>query len=136
MQFRSILPGTSGTYRSTRLPVRGRPTTGWYRQNQLSTVDFSHRRPIEEEINRRRSILAVGGRLREKEKEEEEKKKKRRRRKKYLLSPRRPRTCVVAARGSPARRRHPCPLAIFLPRKETKRLPTWGERSRRHRLDD
>ncbi|CAL9097947.1 unnamed protein product [Musa textilis] len=30
MQFRAVPPGTGGTYRSDRIPVRGPPSTGRY----------------------------------------------------------------------------------------------------------
>ncbi|RWW07515.1 hypothetical protein GW17_00029110 [Ensete ventricosum] len=59
------------------------------------TGKIDRQRPIEGEIDHRRSISTIGSRLREKKKEEAEEKKKEaeekkkeRRRKKYLLSPR------------------------------------------------
>ncbi|RWW22957.1 hypothetical protein GW17_00012815 [Ensete ventricosum] len=69
-------------------------------------VDFSRRRSIEGEIDRRRLIEGEEGK---KKKKWKIRKKKRRRRKKYLLSPCHPRPRVVAARGrffSCARRRN------------------------------
>ncbi|RWW12406.1 hypothetical protein GW17_00023925 [Ensete ventricosum] len=74
-----------GTYRSVKLPVRKPPTTGHgTAKNQLSAIDFGHRRPIEEEIDRRRPIEEEIDRWRsiEGEKGKKKKKKKRKRRKK------------------------------------------------------
>ncbi|RRT35386.1 hypothetical protein B296_00048697 [Ensete ventricosum] len=86
----------SGTYRSARLPVRGLPTTGQFRQKST-----------------------VGGRLR---------KKKGRRGEERIPRPR----AVLAHLSSPPAGR-PRPRPLFLPRKETERLPTRGDRSRRPR---
>ncbi|RRT48482.1 hypothetical protein B296_00032434 [Ensete ventricosum] len=63
LQFRLVLLGTGGTYRSARLSVRGPPATEWYCQK--STVDGRLR---EESTvgGRLREKLTVGGRLKEK----------------------------------------------------------------------
>ncbi|RWW03035.1 hypothetical protein GW17_00033851, partial [Ensete ventricosum] len=86
-------------------------------------------------IDCRRSISAVGGRLKKKSTVGGRLRKKKGRRrgkekKKRRGEERIPRPPAVAARGSPVRHRRPRPL--FLPREETERLPTRGERSRRH----
>ncbi|RRT45607.1 hypothetical protein B296_00055010, partial [Ensete ventricosum] len=97
-------------YQSARLSVHGPTATGRYRQN----------RPLAVDRGRNRLSAVDRGKIRKKKKRKR-RKKKRRRRKMYLLSSRRPRPCVVAARGSPARRRHPHPRAIFLLREEKDR---------------
>ncbi|RWW35642.1 hypothetical protein BHE74_00059406, partial [Ensete ventricosum] len=128
---------------TARYRYADRPLPGSSAKNQSSAIDFG----------RRRSISAVGGRLKKKstigdrfEREidrrrsiEEEKGKKKRKRKKkekkeYLARApslpacrRRPR--VAYAPSPPADRPRPWPL--FLPREETERLPARGERSRR-----
>ncbi|RWW58826.1 hypothetical protein BHE74_00034274, partial [Ensete ventricosum] len=43
-----------GTYRSARLPVCRPPTTGRYRQNRPSAIDFDRRRSIEGKEERRK----------------------------------------------------------------------------------
>ncbi|RZR75035.1 hypothetical protein BHM03_00048336, partial [Ensete ventricosum] len=91
---------------------------------QPSAVDFSHRRSIEGEKGKKKKKK----RKRRKKKEERRKKKEEEKKKVYLASsPPAGRPCTVAARGSPTRRRRPCPLvarepsppspslAIFLP---------------------
>ncbi|RRT78813.1 hypothetical protein B296_00013261, partial [Ensete ventricosum] len=88
-------------YRSARLPVRGPSTTGRYRQNRSSVIDFGRRRSIEGEKGKKKK------RKRRKKKEEEKKKE-------YLMPSssaccRRPRLWVAAS------------LAIFLPRGEKDR---------------
>ncbi|RZR99607.1 hypothetical protein BHM03_00029200, partial [Ensete ventricosum] len=97
-----------GTYWSVRLLVRGLPATGRFRQK-----------------------LTVGGRLREKKGRRRGKKEKKKRgvpislrhpRGTPSLPAGRQRPRAIVARGS---------QALFLPRKETERLPAWGERSRR-----
>ncbi|RWW57527.1 hypothetical protein BHE74_00035676, partial [Ensete ventricosum] len=40
-----------GTYRSARLPVRGPPTTGWFRQKSAVAVDFGRQRSISAKID-------------------------------------------------------------------------------------
>ncbi|RWW61846.1 hypothetical protein BHE74_00031125 [Ensete ventricosum] len=35
IEFRAALPGMGGTYRSVRLPIRGPPATGRYRQKSI-----------------------------------------------------------------------------------------------------
>ncbi|RZS16595.1 hypothetical protein BHM03_00048604 [Ensete ventricosum] len=84
-----------------------RPLSGGTTKNRSLAVDFNCMRLIEGEIDRRRSI-------------EGEKWKKRKRSTSF---PRVFLTHAIAAHGSPARVRRPRPLAIFLPRKETERLP-------------
>ncbi|RZS14788.1 hypothetical protein BHM03_00046526, partial [Ensete ventricosum] len=93
--YRSVPPISSGTYQSAKLPVRGPPAIGRYRQNRPSVVDFGHWRPIEGEIDRRWSIEGEKG-----------KKKKRKRRKKKKRRRRIP--CAVLARTPlpPVSRRH------------------------------
>ncbi|RWW81866.1 hypothetical protein BHE74_00009703 [Ensete ventricosum] len=96
-----------GTYRSARLPVRGPPATGRFRQKST-----------------------VGGQLsekREEEEEEEKEEKKRKEEKKDLSAVRGPHPCAVAACGSPASasRQRPRTVAAC----ESRAL--WGERSRR-----
>ncbi|RWW27341.1 hypothetical protein BHE74_00019543 [Ensete ventricosum] len=100
-----------GTYRSARLPVRGPPTTGRFRQK--STVG-----------DRLSEKSTIGGRLRKKRGRRRGKEKKKKRGRKNT-SP---------APSSPACRR--CPRPLFLPREETKRLPARGDRSRRPNLGD
>ncbi|RRT52093.1 hypothetical protein B296_00034324, partial [Ensete ventricosum] len=63
----------SGTYRSDRLPVRGPPATGRFRQKSTiddrfrpSTIDFDRRRSISTVRGRLKKKSTVGGRLREK----------------------------------------------------------------------
>ncbi|RWW35676.1 hypothetical protein BHE74_00059359, partial [Ensete ventricosum] len=126
-------------FRSVGGPVIGTRTARY----RAVPPKIDHRRPIEEEIDRRWSI----------EEEEEEKKKKKKRRRKNTLPARRPRPHAVAARyrffsrtPTPAASagrdrffsRAPSPLAgrprmrpLFLPREEMERLPARGERSRR-----
>ncbi|RWW06382.1 hypothetical protein GW17_00030295 [Ensete ventricosum] len=91
---------------STRLPVRGPPATGWFRQK--STVgdrlkgEIDCRRSIEGEIDRRQSIEQEKGK--KKKKRKRRKKEKRRRRipsARVRSSPARcPRSRAVVARGS------------------------------------
>ncbi|RWW44356.1 hypothetical protein BHE74_00049883, partial [Ensete ventricosum] len=107
-----------------RLPVRGPPATGRFRQK--STVDGRLR-----EIDCRRSIEE------EKGKNKRKRKKKKRGSKNTSLARRphppavaaRHRLLAIAPRGSPACGHRPRPL--FLPREETERLPARGDRSRR-----
>ncbi|RWW79897.1 hypothetical protein BHE74_00011786 [Ensete ventricosum] len=71
-----------GRYRSAKLPYADRTLLGCTAKNRPSTIDFGRQRPIEGEIDRRRSISAVDGRLREKSGRLREKKERRRRRRK------------------------------------------------------
>ncbi|RZS18624.1 hypothetical protein BHM03_00050954 [Ensete ventricosum] len=107
-----------GTYRSVKLLVCGPLATGWF--HQKSTVG-GRLREKSTVGGRLREKLIVDGRLREKKgrrrRGKEEKKKRG-----VLISPRHPRRRVVVARGS---------RVLFLPHKETERLPAQGERSRR-----
>ncbi|RWV78995.1 hypothetical protein GW17_00059940 [Ensete ventricosum] len=96
-----------GTYWSARLPVRGPPTTGWFRQK--STVS-----------DRLREKSTIGGRLSKKKGRRGGKRRKRRKeeKKEYLSPARDPHPCAVTARApSP-------PAGAFSPAR--------GERSRRH----
>ncbi|RWW27213.1 hypothetical protein GW17_00008366 [Ensete ventricosum] len=106
--YRSVPPVSGGTYQSARLPVRGPPATGRYRQNRPSVVDFGHHRSIEGEKGQKKK-------KRKRRKKKEEKKKK-----EYL------------APSSPARRSRPRPIAALA----RDFSPKWGERSRRHRYAD
>ncbi|RWW58516.1 hypothetical protein BHE74_00034601 [Ensete ventricosum] len=54
MQFRSVPPGTGGTYQPIGLLVCGLLAIGWYRENRPSMVDFGRRRSIERKEERRR----------------------------------------------------------------------------------
>ncbi|RZS23407.1 hypothetical protein BHM03_00056342, partial [Ensete ventricosum] len=100
---------------SARLPIRGPPATGRFRQK--STVgdrlkgEIDHRRSIEREIDRRRSIEREKGR-----------KKKRKKKKKKKRGEKKP----IARAPSLLARRHRQPVAGAL-------SPSWGERSRRRR---
>ncbi|RRT53756.1 hypothetical protein B296_00048961, partial [Ensete ventricosum] len=94
LQFRCLPPGTGGTYRSARLPVRGPPATG--RFSQKSTVDGR----LKGEIDRRRSIEREKGRKKKKSK----KKKKRKEEKKNTY---RPRAVLACASSLPAGRQRP-----------------------------
>ncbi|RWV81316.1 hypothetical protein GW17_00057276 [Ensete ventricosum] len=67
-----------GTYRSARLSVHRPSAIGWYSQNRPSAIDFDRWWLIEGEIDRRRSISAVGSRLREKKKKRKRRKKNKR----------------------------------------------------------
>ncbi|RZS17089.1 hypothetical protein BHM03_00049199 [Ensete ventricosum] len=120
LQFRSLLPGTGGTYWSVRLLVHGSPATGRY--HQKSTIG-----------GRLREKSTVGSRLREKkgrrrrrrgkyEKKEEEEKKE----PTFHVMP----SPAVPACGSLACRRCPRPRALFLPREEMERgdIDIWEER--------
>ncbi|RRT53144.1 hypothetical protein B296_00050008 [Ensete ventricosum] len=102
----AISTGTAryGRYISIR-QVTGTQTARY----QVVPPKIDRRRPIEEEIDRRRSIKEEKGKKKRKRGKKEEEKKE------YL----------VRAPSPPA--------AVFLPREETERLPTRGERSRRHR---
>ncbi|RWV96110.1 hypothetical protein GW17_00041204, partial [Ensete ventricosum] len=91
------------------------------------------RQSIEREIDRRRSIKEEKGKKKRKRRKKEVEKKE------YLArAPSSPacrhRPRVAYASSSPAGRLRPRPL--FLPLEETKRLPTWGERSRRPNYHD
>ncbi|RZR72478.1 hypothetical protein BHM03_00013841, partial [Ensete ventricosum] len=70
-RFVPLVPG--GTYRSARLPVRGPPTIGRYRQNPLSVVVFGRRRSIEGEKGK-------------KKKKKKKRKRRKRREEEYLAS--------------------------------------------------
>ncbi|RWW43713.1 hypothetical protein BHE74_00050596, partial [Ensete ventricosum] len=83
---------------------------------------IDRRRPIEGEIDRRRSIEEEKGKMKKKRKKRKKEKKKKRRRRAYF-----PRDVLARAPSSPAGN----PRALFLPHKETERLPVRGERSRR-----
>ncbi|RWV98418.1 hypothetical protein GW17_00038740 [Ensete ventricosum] len=87
---------------------------------------IDRQRSIEGEIDHHGRLTeqsTVGGRLRKKKGRRKRKRRKKKRRRKNT------------APSSPARRRRPRPRALFLPRKETERLPVRGERSRRrHRI--
>ncbi|RZR80661.1 hypothetical protein BHM03_00006716 [Ensete ventricosum] len=85
LQFRFVLPYTGYTYRSARLSV--------HRPFAIGTTKIDRRRPIEGEIDRRRSIEEEKGK--KKKKRKRRKRKKRRRRKKYLL----PRAVAALACG-------------------------------------
>ncbi|RZS16056.1 hypothetical protein BHM03_00048020, partial [Ensete ventricosum] len=94
---------------------------------QVAGTRTARYRAVPPKIDRRRSISAVGGRLREKREEEEEEKKKKR--KEYLF----PRAILAGARRPlPAGHQRPRAVvargsrALFLPREETERLPAWG----------
>ncbi|RWW29167.1 hypothetical protein GW17_00006318, partial [Ensete ventricosum] len=102
-----------------------RPLPGGTTKNRSSAVDFGHERPIEGEIDRRRSI--------EGDRRSEKKGRRRRRGEETEPLPSLPagRPRAIAAHGSPACYRRPHSRVIFLPREETKRLPARGERSRR-----
>ncbi|RWW36426.1 hypothetical protein BHE74_00058560, partial [Ensete ventricosum] len=97
-----------------------RPLPGG-RLREKSTVDGRFQ-PSAIDFDRQRSIEG------EKRKKKKKKKKKRKRRKKKKEEER---STSFPAQSSPAHRCRPRPRAIFLPRKETERLPTRGERSRR-----
>ncbi|RRT76906.1 hypothetical protein B296_00028764, partial [Ensete ventricosum] len=90
-------------YRSARLPVRGSPAIGQYRQNRSSSIDFGRRQSILAVSGQFREKSIVGDRLREKKgrrrrgKEERRKKKEEEKKKEYL------------AQSSLARRRRPPP---------------------------
>ncbi|RWW18853.1 hypothetical protein GW17_00017131 [Ensete ventricosum] len=121
LQFRPVPPGTGGTYWSARLPVRGPPATERFRQK--STID-----------SQLREKPTVDGRLRKKKGRRRGQEKKKEGKKEYLAhAPSSPayrrRLRVACAPSLPAGRPRPQPL--FLPCKETERLPTRGERSKR-----
>ncbi|RWW06248.1 hypothetical protein GW17_00030434 [Ensete ventricosum] len=104
LQFRPVPPGTGGTYRCA-----DRPLPGSSAKNRSSAVDFSRRRPIEEEIDRRWSIEEEKGKKKREKKEEK---------KEYL----------VGMPSSPTCRRRPrvayAPRPLFLSR-EALSSPTY-----------
>ncbi|RZS26048.1 hypothetical protein BHM03_00059340, partial [Ensete ventricosum] len=83
LQFRSISPGTGGTYRSARLPVRGPPATGRFRQKSAVDDRLSEKSTVGGRLSEKST---VDGRLRNKKEEEEEKKKKEEGKKEYHAS--------------------------------------------------
>ncbi|RRT45993.1 hypothetical protein B296_00054745 [Ensete ventricosum] len=100
------------------------------RETGVAGTRTARYRVVPLKIDRRRSISAVGDRLREKKEEEEEEKKKKRK-EEYLF----PRAILVGARRPlPASHQRPHAVvsrgsrALFLPREETERLPAWGSR--------
>ncbi|RWW87433.1 hypothetical protein BHE74_00003747 [Ensete ventricosum] len=98
LQFRPVLLGTGGTYRYV-----DRSLPGGSIKNRSSAVDFGCWRPIEEEIDRRRSIKREIDRRQSIEEEKGKKKRKRikkkKRGRKNTSLARRPRPPAVASRG-------------------------------------
>ncbi|RZR83747.1 hypothetical protein BHM03_00010443, partial [Ensete ventricosum] len=98
LQFRPVLLGTGGTYRYV-----DRSLPGGSIKNRSSAVDFGCWRPIEEEIDRRRSIKREIDRRQSIEEEKGKKKRKRikkkKRGRKNTSLARRPRPPAVVARG-------------------------------------
>ncbi|RWW47942.1 hypothetical protein BHE74_00046032, partial [Ensete ventricosum] len=110
--FRFAISTCTARYRAVPAKIDHRRSISTVSNRLKREIDY--RRTIEREIDRQQSI------------EEEKGKKKRKRIKKKEGK----KEYLARAPSSPACRRRPRPRPLFLPRKETKRLPPRGEKDR------
>ncbi|RWV85562.1 hypothetical protein GW17_00052636 [Ensete ventricosum] len=87
----------------------------------MSTGRLREKSTVDNRFRDRRWL--IGEEKGKKKKKKKRKRRKKEEKKKNLLSTHRPRPHAVAARGSPARRRHPRLRALFLPCEEMEHLP-------------